>query len=311
MHAIPILFENDDIIIVNKPSGIGMHNAADSHRFKSPTNENTASRSTSSTALENRDPESLGEEDWGPEGWGTEDWGSENWGIVTMLKAQLNRTELYLCHRLDTGTSGCLCLAKSPQAAAEVGELFTSRQVVKFYLALSQHKPKKKQGSIIGDMKNRRGGQRILLKSTEKPAITQFFSHAAKPGTRGFVVKPYSGQTHQIRVALKSVGAPILGDELYGGASADRLHLHAWQLHLPFSTGTISVTAEVHDGEGFTHNLVKQWLSSLPEPTRYQWPTIPTRYTTMREYDDINSTKDMQLHKSKRGTFNENGETSQ
>ena len=306
MHAIPILFENDDIIIVNKPSGIGMHNAADSHRFKSPTNENSASRSTSSTALKNRDPESLGEEDWGPEARCTEDQ-----GIVTRLKAQLNRSDLYLCHRLDTGTSGCLCLAKSPQAAAEVGELFASRQVVKFYLALSQHKPKKKQGSVIGDMKNRRGGQRILLKSTEKPAITQFFSHAAKPGTRGFVVKPYSGQTHQIRVALKSVGEPILGDELYGGASADRLYLHAWQLHLPFSTGTIVVTADVDDGEGFTHDVVKQWLSSLPEPTRYPWPTIPTRYTSMRESDDAHSTKEAQQHKNKHGKSNENTETSQ
>lgn len=143
MHAIPILFENDDIIIVNKPSGIGMHNAADSHRFKSPTNENSASRSTSSTALKNRDPESLGEEDWGPEARCTEDQ-----GIVTRLKAQLNRSDLYLCHRLDTGTSGCLCLAKSPQAAAEVGELFASRQVVKFYLALSQHKPKRNKAVL-------------------------------------------------------------------------------------------------------------------------------------------------------------------
>ena len=291
MHAIPILFENDDIIIVNKPSGIGMHNAADNHCENNPATENPTTNSNNNSVSENRD--------------------LENWGIVTRLKAQLNRSALYLCHRLDTGTSGCLCLAKSSQAAAELGELFASRQVVKFYLALSHHKPKKKQGSIIGDMKNRRGGQRILLKSTEKPAITQFFSHAAKPGTRGFVVKPFSGQTHQIRVALKSVGAPILGDELYGGASADRLHLHAWQLHLPFSKGTISVTADVNDGEGFTHDVVKQWLSSLPEPIRYQWPTIPTRYTTIREYDDAQSTKETQQHKNKRGTSNENTETSQ
>lgn len=267
MRAIPILFENDDIIIVNKPSGIGMHNAADSHCLNPPAAEHSTTHSCDRNGL-------------------------ESWGIVTRLKAQLNRSELYLCHRLDTGTSGCLCLAKSSQAAAEVGELFASRQVVKFYLALSQHKPKKKQGSIIGDMKNRRGGQRILLKSTEKPAVTQFFSHAAKPGTRGFVVKPYSGQTHQIRVALKSIGAPILGDELYGGASADRLHLHAWQLHLPFPNGTISVAADVHDGEGFTHATVQQWLLSLPEPTSYHWPTIPTRYTTMRENDAHSETRE-------------------
>lgn len=94
-------------------------------------------------------------------------------GVVTLLKAQLGIAQLHLCHRLDTGTSGCLCLAKTDNMAREIGELFASRQVNKYYLALSAQKPKKTR-DCYWRYENRRGGQRILLKSTQNPAITQF-----------------------------------------------------------------------------------------------------------------------------------------
>ena len=48
------------------------------------------------------------------------------------------------------------------------------------------------------------------------------------------MVLPRTGKTHQIRVALKSLGAPILGDRLYAGTPADRVYLHAWRLCFPF-----------------------------------------------------------------------------
>ena len=173
MQPIPVLFENTDLIIVNKPIGIAMHDATS----EADVRENIA---------ENGEPEKID-------------------GIVTRLKKQLAVTELHLCHRLDTGTSGCLCLAKNAAVAGEIGELFSSRRVSKYYLALSDHKPKKKQGMIMGDMKNRRGGQRVLLKTTENPAITQFFSSAAKPGTRGFIVKPHSGKPIKFVWRLKAL----------------------------------------------------------------------------------------------------------
>ena len=133
MQPIPILFENADLIVVNKSVGIAMHDAVD---------EISANVNTEISAKSEKID-----------------------GIVTRLKKQLAVTELHLCHRLDTGTSGCLCLAKNAALASEIGELFSSRRVSKYYLALSDHKPKKKQGTIMGDMKNRRGGQRILLKT--------------------------------------------------------------------------------------------------------------------------------------------------
>ena len=246
MQPIPVLFENTDLIIVNKPIGIAMHDATN----EADVRENIA---------ENGEPEKID-------------------GIVTRLKKQLAVTELHLCHRLDTGTSGCLCLAKNAAVAGEIGELFSSRRVSKYYLALSDHKPKKKQGTIMGDMKNRRGGQRILLKTTENPAITQFFSSAAKPGTRGFIVKPHSGKTHQIRVALKSIGAPILGDTLYGGEASDRLYLHAWHLQLPLSSGELAVTAPFDTGEVINEADVQTWYNGLNAPGTYPWPSLPARF---------------------------------
>ena len=246
MQPIPVLFENTDLIIVNKPIGIAMHDATN----EADVRENIA---------ENGEPKKID-------------------GIVTRLKKQLAVTELHLCHRLDTGTSGCLCLAKNAAVAGEIGELFSSRRVSKYYLALSSQKPKKKQGTIMGDMKNRRGGQRILLKTTENPAITQFFSSAAKPGTRGFIVKPHSGKTHQIRVALKSIGAPILGDTLYGGEASDRLYLHAWHLQLPLSSGELAVTAPFDKGEVINEADVQTWYNGLNAPETYPWPSLPARF---------------------------------
>lgn len=246
MLHIPILFENAELIVVNKPVGVAMHDAGNDAGVEQETTEGIKA----------------GKVD----------------GIVTVLKKQLAVKELHLCHRLDTGTSGCLCLAKNATMAAEIGELFSSRRVSKYYLALSDNKPKKKQGTIIGDMKNRRGGQRILLKTQESPAITQFFSSAAKPGTRGFLVKPHSGKTHQIRVALKSVGAPILGDTLYGGAASDRLYLHAWHLRLPLSKGELAVSAPFDTGEITNQEDVQAWIKELNVPETYPWPSIPARF---------------------------------
>ncbi|WP_394222061.1 pseudouridine synthase [Alteromonas gracilis] len=259
MQPIPVLFENADILVVNKPVGVAMHDAVEAADVDTIESENPA-LAVEATVNTHQNARTA--------------------GIVTLLKKQLAVKELHLCHRLDTGTSGCLCLAKNAATAAQIGELFSSRRVSKFYLALSHQKPKKKQGTIVGDMKNRRGGQRILLKTQENPAITQFFSQAAKPGTRGFIVKPHSGKTHQIRVALKSVGAPILGDSLYGGAPADRLYLHAWHLRLPLSTGEITVTAPFNSGNVVCEEEVQAWYSALDAPQDYPWPALPTRFVS-------------------------------
>lgn len=192
-------------------------------------------------------------------------------GIVSQVQALVDDDHLHLCHRLDDGTSGCLILARHAQAAATIGKLFATRQVQKYYLAVASSKPKKKQGTVAGDMKNRRQGQHVLLKTQSQPAVTQFFSQATVPGVRGFVVKPLTGKTHQIRVALKSLGSPIMGDVLYKGTSAERLYLHAWQIVFKYNQSLIHVTSPPF-GAHFESIEFGQWLDSLGPVSQLQWP---------------------------------------
>lgn len=163
-------------------------------------------------------------------------------GLVVQLSEQLN-CPLYLVHRLDKVTSGVLLLARSASAAAELSAQFAEHRVQKYYLAIAGNKPKKKQGWVKGDMDKARRGAFKLLPTLHNPAVTQFFSQAIAPGFRGYLLKPRTGKTHQLRVALKSLGVPIYGDELYGGSAFSRVCLHAYQLHFSFAATSYCVTA--------------------------------------------------------------------
>ena len=164
-------------------------------------------------------------------------------GLTEMLAQQLGVPQLWLVHRLDKPTSGVLLLALNADAASELAQAFANRQVKKNYLALSDRKPSKKQGWIKGDMVRSRQGAWKLTRSMENPAQTRFSSHSSEPGRRLFVLRPLTGKTHQLRVAMKSLGSPILGDTLYGGTPADHLYLHAWCLSFPFRGAWFTVEA--------------------------------------------------------------------
>ena len=147
--------------------------------------------------------------------------------------------DLKLCHRLDDGTSGCLVLAKGRQAAAAIGDAFAAKRVAKVYVGLTASRPSKKKGVIVGDMVRSRRAQWRLTRDSANPACTWLSrSIGLGPGdgdsaARLMVARPLTGKTHQIRVAAKSVGAPLLGDSLYGGGKADRLYLHAAAIRIP------------------------------------------------------------------------------
>jgi tRNA pseudouridine32 synthase/23S rRNA pseudouridine746 synthase len=192
-------------------------------------------------------------------------------GIITLMKQQYPSHQWYLAHRLDTATSGCLLLAKSSKSTATLSDLFAQRQIEKYYLALSDKKPKKKQGLIKGDMSKARGGSMKLMKSTENPAITQFFSHAHIPGTRAFLCKPHSGKTHQIRVALKSLGAAILGDKRYGGSTNERMQLRSIGMRFLYQNEVIEV---LHWGEEDTHFHINMLPQDWQQPWHLAWPAI-------------------------------------
>lgn len=164
-------------------------------------------------------------------------------GLCENLAKQLNVPHVWLVHRLDKVTSGLLIFALNKVAAAEFYQLFANHQIQKTYWALAVDKPKKKQGRIIGDMQKSRNGAWKLCHTKENPAVTRFYSASIEPHLRHFILQPQTGKTHQLRVAMKSLGSPILGDYLYGGKDADRVYLHAYQLDFSYQNEQISVSA--------------------------------------------------------------------
>lgn len=187
---------------------------------------------------------------------------------------------LWLVHRLDKLTSGLLLLARNHTAAAELSDGFAQRQVDKLYLAVSRHKPKRKQGMISGDMEAARRGNWKLSRSRTNPAKTEFVSRNLAPGYTLIVCHPLTGKTHQIRVALKSEGAPILGDQRYEPTSsltADRGYLHAWQLGFNYQGESFKFCAEPESGvlfEQLFQSDFASWLELDNLPQHWQIPLL-------------------------------------
>lgn len=178
----------------------------------------------------------------------------EKAGFVARISQLLN-IHLFPVHRLDKMTSGLVILAKDSETAAQFGKMFEERKIEKYYLAISMRKPKKKMGWIKGDMDKARRGDYKLLPTMENPAITQFVSCALRTHERFFLIKPYTGKTHQIRVALKSLGSPIAGDERYAQADEARKeargYLHAYALRFTLNGEDFSFVLPPEEGERF------------------------------------------------------------
>lgn len=199
--------------------------------------------------------------------------------LLQEVAQQTGDTQLYLVHRLDKMTSGLLLLARTASAASTLSRAFAERQVEKYYLAIGSKKPKKKQGLISGDMERSRRASWKLLTTQNNPAITQFLSLAAEPGERLFLCKPYTGKTHQIRVALKSVGSAIVGDPIYNAASqADRGYLHAFAIRFPYDGETVSWVCDPRQsntlGEKWHHHIVSQGIDTWLHPWSLSWPSV-------------------------------------
>lgn len=198
----------------------------------------------------------------------------EKIGIVVAVE-QFLKQKLYSVHRLDKMTSGLLLLAKSSSVANELAELFKERQIQKFYLAISDKKPKKTQGLIKGGMQKSRRSMWKLTRDNNNLAITQFFSFALGNGQRLFVVKPKTGKTHQIRVALKSIGSVICGDPLYSNENAgcyDRGYLHAYQLQFEFRGQHFVFTCPANSGDLFLQQACVDKLQELADVSLLKWP---------------------------------------
>lgn len=191
-------------------------------------------------------------------------------GLVVQAGQLLGIEQLFSVHRLDKMTSGLIVLAKSSQAANRLTKLFEEREIEKFYLAISVRKPKKKQGWIKGDMASARRGSYKLLKTHDNPAITQFKSVALRTHERLYLVKPHSGKTHQIRVALKSLGSPVTGDDRYAqsdeASKEDRAYLHAYALRFTLDAKPFEFVLPPTSGERFLSPECHEALAAYKTP---------------------------------------------
>ena len=194
---LPILYEDDDVIVVNKPSGLLTH--AKGGLSDEPTVAEII-RPKTSFATDTDRP-----------------------GIV---------------HRLDRDTSGLLIIAKNSESAAHLQRQFAERTAKKTYIAITDGKPKLNAAKIdlpIG--RNPSAPSTFRIDPNGKPAQTTYHV-LAKNDTQSLVeLKPTTGRTHQLRVHLAHLNAPILGDRVYGKSSDCRMMLHAQKLEITLPSG--------------------------------------------------------------------------
>ncbi len=198
---------------------------------------------------------------------------NEDSGFFNIVRDYL-KCELYPVHRLDRITSGIILFAKNKDAANKLSILFRNREVDKYYIALSDKKPAKKMGRIAGGMERTRNGQWKLNRTSLNFSITNFTSVKLSNDLILFIIKPLTGRTHQIRVALKSIGSPIIGDTLYYSSATeyDRGYLHSWSIHFKFKGRPYSFTDNPEYGIFFIDDAFKDVINQNIKPDFFKMP---------------------------------------
>jgi 23S rRNA pseudouridine1911/1915/1917 synthase len=224
-----ILFEDDDLLVINKPKGLTVHIGA-----------GTEFSETLVAWLMSTNRLPTGKE-----------------ALVSFGDHALEQGRPGIVHRLDKPTSGALLICKNPAFVAELGQEFASKEARRKYWAWVA--PKFDQNLDVAQAKVREmhgEGAKVLLKSGggewgdfvapmgRDPAHRTRFS-VQKEGKRSHTrfrhisttksfswldIELLTGRTHQIRVHLSFLGYPIVGDDLYGGYGSQSLRLHAYQL---------------------------------------------------------------------------------
>jgi 23S rRNA pseudouridine1911/1915/1917 synthase len=159
-----------------------------------------------------------------------------------------------IVHRLDKDTSGVLVAAKTREAHQKLIEQFALRTPEKEYLVICCGVPK--EGRYSAPIKRHPVRRKeMTVGSGGKEAITEFEVLARRDGLSIVKARLITGRTHQIRVHLKSMNCPVLGDPVYGSSSLNQkykvhrqmLHAHKLVLQHPLSETSLEWTAPVPD----------------------------------------------------------------
>ena len=198
--ALDILFENDDLLLVNKPAGMVVHPAV-GHASGTLVN-----------AVLGYDPEI--------EGIG----GEERPGVV---------------HRLDKETSGLILVAKNERAHRWLQDQFRLRKVEKTYLALVDGRPPTPSGRVetyLGRDPRHRKQMAVVSASRGREAISEYRTAESFKAHTLLEFHPLTGRTHQIRLHCAFLSCPIVGDKIYGKKKSSiaikRHFLHAYRLKI-------------------------------------------------------------------------------
>ena len=144
----------------------------------------------------------------------------------------------FVCHRLDRDTSGVMILAKSLEVQKFLKRQFQDRKVHKTYYAVIEGALKLTEAKIdlplIRDLKR---PTTFRVDANGKPAVTFYKTLKSNDEFSLVELKPVTGRTHQLRVHMKYLGHPIVGDRVYDGKKADRLMLHAKELEITLPGG--------------------------------------------------------------------------
>lgn len=156
-----------------------------------------------------------------------------------------------IVHRIDKETSGAILVAKNSASHEKLSELFAKRLIEKTYLAIALGSPPMEDTIDAPIGRDERNRQKMAVRSSGKRAVSHI-ERIKSDGDLSFVrIKIETGRTHQIRVHMRYIGVPILGDATYGNKGANtkygalRQMLHAHKLHFkhPFTGKPLTIEA--------------------------------------------------------------------
>lgn len=179
-----------------------------------------------------------------------------------------NESEPALVHRIDRDTSGIILIAKNKSILRNLHDIFRSRDIIKEYIAICHHKPPKFEDEIIlgiSKSQNLKKGTKMCVRSDGQQTRSRYRVIQYQNDISRVEVFLETGKTHQIRVQMAHIGAPIVGDNRYGDSEADnrvlkfspnRLYLHAFKLSFIHPVKKNKLTIVARQPEEFS-DLIK------------------------------------------------------